>query len=42
MSRTYWAGEMAGDQIALFHFDGKSRVMCHPDGKLGGVAIQIS
>jgi hypothetical protein len=32
---------MAGEQIALFHFDGKSRVMCYPDGRLGGVAIKF-
>ena len=32
MSRTYWAGDMRPGQIALFHFDYKSRVMCGADG----------
>jgi len=32
---------MAGEQIAVFHFDGKTRVLCHPDGTLGGVAVKF-
>ena len=29
---TYWAGEMKAGEVALFHFEGKSRVMCSADG----------
>ena len=32
VSRTYWAGEIQPGQIALFHFDYKSGVMCAADG----------
>jgi hypothetical protein len=32
---------MAGEQIALFHFDGKTRVLCHSDGRLGGAAVKF-
>jgi hypothetical protein len=32
---------MAGEQIAVFHVDGKTRVLCHPDGRLGGGAIKF-
>ena len=34
MSRTYWAGELRPEQVALFHFDCKSRVICRADGEL--------
>lgn len=43
MSRTYWAGEMLPEEVALFHFEGKSRVMCGADGnRAGAVATKFA
>jgi hypothetical protein len=35
VSRTYWAGGLKPGEVALFHFLGKTRMMCHADGTLG-------
>jgi hypothetical protein len=35
VSRTYWAGHLAPGEVALFHFLGKSRMLCKADGTLG-------
>jgi hypothetical protein len=32
MAGSYWGGEMRPGEVALFHFEGKSRVMCGADG----------
>jgi len=29
---TYWSGGMQAGQIALFHFDGKTRMLCSAEG----------
>jgi len=34
VSRTYWAGDLRTGQVALFHFECKSRMMCGADGEL--------
>jgi hypothetical protein len=34
VSRTYWAGDLRAGQVALFHFDSRSRMMCGADGEL--------
>jgi hypothetical protein len=33
VSRTYWAGDLRTGQVALFHFECKSRMMCSADGE---------
>lgn len=38
MGRAYWAGNINPGEIALYHFLGKTRVMCRADGTLGPLA----
>src|SRR2546421_5067097 len=38
MSRTYWAGEMRPGEVAVFHFEGRSRVLCAADGSRDATA----
>ena len=35
MRSTYWAGKLAPGEVALFHFDGKRRMLCNADGSFG-------
>ena len=43
MSRTYWGGEMRPGEMALYHFEGKSRIMCGADGsRTGAVATKFA
>ena len=43
MRGTYWAGELQPGEVALFHFEGKSRVMCSAGGnREGAVATKFA
>ena len=35
MRSTYWAGRLQPEEVALFHFDGKRRMLCNADGSFG-------
>ncbi len=41
MKGTYWAGKMQAGEVAMFHFDGKTRMLCSAEGGFDSAPVTV-